>query len=278
MAPSSPGRCARGVFYMFPLIRILCACVVLLAPAAFAQSDPLAGVGVVLMHGKGGRPSSNINGLASALKQQGAIVVTPSMAWAGSRGVVAAYDVTYEQALADVGAAVAQLRSQGARKIVVAGQSLGANAAIAYAARAPGGLAGVIALAPGHTPDRMRQPKIVQAVADARAAIAAGQGGARGSFPDSNQGQFAMVSGNTAAWYSYNDPNGTASMPKNAARLSLPFLYVVGTSDRIHEAGRGYIFARAKPNPKSRYVEVNAGHFDTPEAAKADVIAWLKTL
>ncbi|MDB5641150.1 MAG: hypothetical protein JWN07_467 [Hyphomicrobiales bacterium] len=260
------------------LLRLLAVALVLSGAPAFAQSGPLAGIGVVLMHGKGGRPGGNIGGLAATLESQGALVVMPTMAWVGSRGVPASYDLTYEQALGDIDGAVATLRGRGARKIVVAGQSLGANAAIAYAARRGGQVAGVMALAPGHVPDRLRRPQLLKAVADARAQIAAGQGGARGEFPDSNQGQVFSVSGTAAGWYSYYDANGSANMPKNAARLTQPFLYVIGTSDPLYAEGRGYIFARAKANPKSRYVEVNAGHFDTPDMARDDVVAWLKAL
>jgi fermentation-respiration switch protein FrsA (DUF1100 family) len=108
--------------------------------------------------------------------------------------------------------------------------------------------------------------------------VAAGQGGVRREFPDSNQGQIFQVSGTAAGWYSYYDANGSANMAKNASRLTQPFLYVIGTSDPLHAEGRGYIFARAKANPKSRYIEVNAGHFDTPDKARDEVVAWLKAL
>ncbi len=246
--------------------------------SAFAQSGPLAGTGIVLMHGKGGRAGGSIGGLASALRAQGAQVIMPTMAWSGSRGVPTAYNVTFEQALGDIDDAVGTLRARGAKRIVVGGQSLGANAAIAYAARKGGQVAGVMALAPGHVPDKQRRPDVLKAVADARAQVAAGQGAARGAFPDSNQGQIFSVPGTVAGWYSYYDANGSANMPKNAARLTQPFLYVIGTSDPLISAGRAYIFSHAKANPKSRYVEVNAGHLDTPDTARDDVVAGLKGL
>lgn len=260
---------------MRALLRLVAASLVLAATPALAQ---LSGVGVVLMHGKGGRPGGNIGGLAAALEAQGALVVMPTMAWAGTRGVPVAYEVTYEQALGEIDRAIGALRGRGARKIVIGGQSLGANAAMAYAVRKGGQVAGIIALAPGHTPERMRRPEIIRAVADARALVASGQGGARRDFPDVNQGQFFFVPGTAASWLSYYDADGSANMPKNAERLSQPFLYVIGTSDPLHGAGRGYIFAQARANPKSRYVEIDAGHLDTPDKARADVIAWLKTL
>ena len=36
--------------------------------------------------------------------------------------------------------------------------------------------------------------------------------------------------------------------------------------------------AVAPKHPKCRYVEVNANHANTPDVAKADVVAWLKSI
>jgi pimeloyl-ACP methyl ester carboxylesterase len=181
--------------------------------------------------------------------------------------------------LREIDTAIAKLRSRGATKIILAGQSLGANAALAYAARKPEGLAGLIMLAPGHTPERMRLAEIQSAKAEAQQMIAAGRGLQRATFPDVNVGQRYQVSGTYAGWYSYFDPDGVANMPANAAHLrAMPFLYVVGRSDPLYSVGRDYIFEQAKPHPKSRYIEVDAGHFDTPDKARAAVLDWLKTL
>lgn len=261
------------------LVRMICFILLFFSGqiGAFAQGG-LGAIGVVLMHGKGGQPGGNIGGLAQTLESLGVKVVMPVMGWRGSRGQPFNYDVTYEQALRDIDGAVAQLRARGATKIVIAGQSLGANAALAYAARKPSGLAGVIALAPGHTPERMRQPDVAQALADARQHVSAGQGGQRSTFPDVNVGQRFSVSGTYAGWLSYFDPNGAANMPASAARVTLPLLYVVGRSDPLYSMGRSYIFGRAKAHPKSRYAEVDAGHFDTPDRARGEVVDWLRAL
>jgi fermentation-respiration switch protein FrsA (DUF1100 family) len=87
------------------------------------------------------------------------------------------------------------------------------------------------------------------------------------------------VNATAAASLSFFDPNGPAVIPRNAAAMpAIPFLWVIGRSDRLAEAGRNYAFDKAAKHPKSKYVEVNAGHFDTPNAARAEVIAWLKSL
>ncbi len=244
-----------------------------------AQGNGLAGFGVVLMHGKGGQPGGPIGSLAAALRSEGAIVITPTMAWSGSKGHPDKYDVTYEQALSQIDRAIEQLAAKGAKKIVVAGQSLGANAAIGYAARRASRLAGVIALAPGHTPERMKRPDIVKAVAEASQLVASGKGNTISTFPDFNQGQMFQVKATAAAYLSFFDPSGPAVMPRNAAAMpAIPFLWVIGRSDGLAQAGRGYAFDRAAKNPKSKYVEINAGHFDTPEAARQEVVLWLKSL
>ena len=260
------------------LFCLLLLALLFLPQAATAQQRNLSGFGVVLMHGKGGQPGGLLTALAASLEAEGAKVIMPVMAWSGTRGRPTAYDVTYQNSFKAIDAAVAELRRSGVRRVVIAGQSLGANAAIAYAAQKPTGLAGVIALAPGHTPERMRHPDIQAAIARARDLVAKGQGGARETWPDLNVGQSFTVTGTAQAYLSFFDPNGLAVMPRTAARLSSPLLLVVGRSDPLYRLGRGYIFDQAKPHAKSRYLEINAGHFDTPSQAKDDVVAWLKTL
>ena len=46
----------------------------------------------------------------------------------------------------------------------------------------------------------------------------------------------------------------------------------------LYTSGRSYIFDNARANGKSRYVEIDAGHLDTPDKAKGDFILWLKSL
>src|SRR5215472_10753428 len=113
--------------------------------AEFSAAEPAAdehGLGVVYLHGKGGWPGALDGGIVSALKEQGALVATPEMPWSFHRR----YDATFDQALTEIDAAIATLKSDGARRIVLIGVSLGANAAIGYAGRHPE-LAGVVALA-----------------------------------------------------------------------------------------------------------------------------------
>jgi hypothetical protein len=107
--------------------------------------------------------------------------------------------------------------------------------------------------------------------------MAGGSGDAPSRFTDFN-GDFAItVSATPNAYLSFVAPDGPALMPGNAARLTAPLLYVVGTGDPL-QRGPDEIFAKAPPHPLNRYVTVRAGHFDTSAASAPVVVAWLKDL
>jgi pimeloyl-ACP methyl ester carboxylesterase len=267
--------CVRGKAVAF----VLAALIAGFSSDVAAQGKGLAGFGVVLLHGKGGAPGGNIAPMAAALQSEGAIVIMPRMAWTGSKGQPDKYGVPYEQALTAIDGVIAQLKRRGAKRIVVAGQSLGANAAIGYAARHGDGLAAVIALAPGHAPERMRRrPDIAESATSAKQLVAAGKGNVLATFSDINQEPF-KVKATPAAYLSFFDPDGPAVIPRNAAAMpAIPFLWVIGRSDPLAQAGSNYAFDKAAKHAKSKYVEVNAGHLDTPAAARTEVIAWLKSL
>lgn len=244
---------------------------VLLAGAAQAQDR----VGVIVVHGKWGSPDRAIVSLADALEDAGALVVRPEMPWSGRRD----YNRSYEEALAELDAAVQNLRRDGATRVVIAGHSLGANAAIAYASRHPG-LAGVAAIAPGHTPESTFMAKAVApSVEKARALVAAGQGDRIDGFLDLNSGSRSKEIRVTAAIYlSFNDPDGPASMSRAAPRVTAPVYWVVGEMDPMSKRGTGYVFDRLPPRPLNKYEIVPGDHLDTPDIAKAKIVAWIMAL
>jgi pimeloyl-ACP methyl ester carboxylesterase len=246
-----------------------------LCAAPPARSASFDGYGVVYLHGKGGWPGAMNGGILSSLKEAGALVATPEMPWSFHRK----YGATYDQAMAEIDKAVAGLKADGARKIVVIGHSLGANAAIGYAARHPD-LTAVIALAPGHLPEVDGMLSYTrEAVAEAKQLIATGQGDVPKHFPDMAQGIPLSTTTTPNVYLSMFDPNGPAVIPKNAAAMGpVPFLWVVGVLDPIYRRGRDYAFTAGAKNPKSRYIEVFAGHMLTPLAARKQVIDWLKSL
>jgi pimeloyl-ACP methyl ester carboxylesterase len=267
------------VFFM------LCAVVAAYLPPAIgaaAADGRLRDFGVVYLHGKGAWAGAFNGGILSALRDEGALTATPEMPWSFHRR----YAATYDQAMAEIDAAIAGLKEKGARRIVIIGHSLGANAAIGYAARRPNlaDLAGVVALSPGHLPEVGDMRGFVAgAVARAKKLVAEGKGGVVQTFPDMAQGIPLIAHATPTVYLSWFDPDGPAVIPKNAAAIGasphpVPLLWVVGKLDPIDRRGPSYAFDAAAKNPRSKYIEVFAGHLTTPLAARAQVVAWINSL
>ena len=243
--------------------------------AGAAPDADLHGLGIVYLHGKASWPGALNGGIVGALQDEGALVATPEMPWSFKRK----YGATYEQAMAEVDAAAAGLKAKGATRIVVMGHSLGANAAIGYAARHPD-LAAVVALAPAHLPEAEGLRSHTQeAIAEAKQLVAAGQGDVPRRFPDMAQGIPLTATATPLVYLSMFDPDGPAVIPKNAEAMGpVPLLWVVGTLDPIARRGPDYAFKFGAKNPKSRYIEVFAGHLTTPLAARSQVVEWINSL
>ena len=238
------------------VIHVAAAAALLLSAAAAAVAADLKGWGVVVLHGKGGNPASMAN-VTAALSAAGAVVVAPSMSWASGYA-------TYDQSLDEVAGHVAALRGRGATRIALVGHSLGANVALGYAARRDG-IAAVVAMAPGHQPDKFIG-KTSGSLQRAKAAIAAGRGNEIGSYTDINQGREFVVRTSAAAYVSFFDPAGAALMGRNAAWLrGARLLWVVGSGDPGAQA----------VTHGGKVITVSASHMGTPGAGAADVVAWL---
>lgn len=260
---------------MKKITRVAAAGLVWLMAMVPAHAQGLTGFGIVLMHGKTGAPGGNISELAAALRKEGAVVVMPEMPWSRSR----IYNASYQDAMREIDGVVADLRKRGAKSIVIAGQSIGANAAIGYGVRHDD-IAAVIAIAPGHNPQaegvRKKTGASVQA---AKKSQAAGQGDKVQSFIDVNQGRVFDVRASANVYLSYLDPDGPAVMGRNAAAMKpVPFLLAIGREDRFFNRARQVVYTPAAKNPKSRYVEVGGGHGATPRLAASAIVSWLKSL
>lgn len=238
--------------------RFLVVLLALVMGSGVALAQNLTGTGVVLIHGKGGGQGP-LQPLASALKKQGAIVVMPRMSWTkGYR--------TYEETVGEVATAVQRARAQGARRIYLAGHSMGANISFGYAG-AGGAVDGIIALAPGHRPEFIAS-QTGDSLARARAMVAAGQGNQRASFLDFNQGGTFPVTTTAAAYLGFFDPDGPAAQAARGRGGRAPVLWVVGSQDRP---------AMRDPATSSRgtRIQVEANHQTTPVAAVPHVLEWL---
>jgi pimeloyl-ACP methyl ester carboxylesterase len=244
-------------------------CVVIALMAA-VPSEAQERLGLVLMHGKQSAPDEH-RPLAEAVEASGVPVERPEMCWSPRR----IYDQPYLDCLRDIDTAIERLRRRGATATVVAGHSLGANAALAYGARHE--VKGVAALAPGHRPEALAQrPPVAESIDRARALMAAGRN-ERVGFADFNGSLQITVMATPATYVSFFAADSAALMPVNAARLKAPLLYVVGSQDPL-QRGPEEIFSKAPRHALNRYVTVPAGHFDTSAASADAVVAWLRQL
>lgn len=254
---------------------------VLLIPLLFVPVADAAGrldgkgIGIVLMHGKGGR-TKLIDGLADAIRSAGAKVETPLMPWSRER----IYDRTYEDSMKEIDAAVDALRKDGATRIVVAGHSMGANASLGYGARRKG-LAGIVLLAYGHVPsNNYFRKNFGTDVARAKELVDAGKGAETGEYPDINQGETFTRTVRADIFWSWFAPDGPASDRANAENMTAdtPVLWVSGDRDRISEYGRKLVWDRIPANPQSEFVVISSNHMRTPADSVETVIGWLAKL
>jgi len=246
------------------------------AASAAASSNP-GKIGVVLLHGKysTNKPDSPIGRLGRALDEAGFTTTAPEMPWSYDRH----FDATIETAFAEIDRAVAALKAEGVTKVVIAGHSLGANIGLAYATERPG-LAGVIAIAPGHTPESPDWPRSFAGdVAKARAMVAAGKGDAVAAFGDHIRGGRKPFRLRAKIYLSYFDPDGLAAMSKTAARLppGTPILWIVETN-RLKLISARTTFERIPGAGRKQFIAVDASHNDAPARSAKQIIAWLKAL
>lgn len=259
--------------------RILSHLLFLFLLALSATAHAADAVGVVLMHGKnpGGPNWQGMLGLIGKLEQAGVQVLEPEMPWSRRRYI----DADFDTAMREIDSHVKALRDKGAKRIVIAGHSMGCPAAMAYAAR-HGGVDALVLLAPGHVPlayfNRPQLGIVRESIEKAREMVARGEGDlANQTFSDINQGTRLSVFTTARTYLSYFDPKGDAEMSVTAPRLpaNLPVLWVIGRSDPLFAAGRAYVFDKLPANSRSRYLEIDANHLTTPAVASDQVVAWL---
>jgi esterase/lipase len=248
-----------------------CFLLILLSVAA-SVSGTADKTGIVLLHGKDGTPS-NVGTLAAELKKNGFAVITPEMPFSRNRG----FDKSYEDCVPEIDNAVALLRKQGATTIFIGGHSLGASIALYYGTKTT--VDGILAIAPGGNTGQIGDLVQVE-VARARKMVAEGKGDKIGVFDDYNQGIRHTRRTTARIYLSYQDPDGSSVIPKNAAALKpgTPLLWVVGTKDPMYQRGTSFAFDKAPPNPRNKYVVVDAGHMETVFDTEAirQIVAWLK--
>ena len=238
--------------------------------------------GLIYMNGKQAPQNSpGSNDIAAKAAAAGIKVIVPSMPW--GRGAWESIAVTPDQVFDTIDGYVRQLKAEGVQRVVVGGQSLGANIALAYAVARPGAVAGVVMAAPGHSPQASyaRNAAVKDKVDQACRLAGAGQGAQPFSGPDENQGNSVLMSTTAAVYCGWLHPGGRASMPVNAAQVpaSLPVLVVIGSKDPSFGYTEANIYRPAAKNPFSKYIAVEGGtHGNTDYAASQRIVDWIKGL
>jgi len=225
---------------------------------------------IILMHGKWGSPPAPLD---SNFSVQRFHVVSPLMPWAGVSG----YDKTYEQALEEIHQLVTKLRAQGFKKIIIGGQSFGANGALAYSA-VYGDVDGMMLFAPGHNPDidKNWQPGLVS---EAKKNIKEGRPEQSITFTDFNDGgRQRTIEARSDIFHSYFADDSLANMSKSATKIktSIPTAVYMGNGDYVTRMGSRYFFDRLPGHTKSKYQISSASHREVPMASFDNALDWLK--
>lgn len=270
---------------------ILVISTLLLQSFSVPQTAEGSDIGVVLIHGFGltqvaprrPQPFLRIEPLAVTLRKEGFAVVMPEMPWSVNRIM----DATYDDAMKEIDAAVEKLKVGGTKKLVIAGHSLGANAALRYGATRSG-LAGLIGLAPAwHPPTANSFPHVKKDVDRSREMVAAGKGDEKDYFTGNNCCPLfsARFPATPRIYLSYYDPDGNALMPRNAAAVKAPVLWILGKDDglfQVYSADgidyENFVYEKLPQNPFNRKVIISSDHAGTPEKAASEVVKWLKSL
>lgn len=248
--------------------------IIILMSCQTIKLEPFPGdtIGIVLMHGKNGT-STYVRSLASSLEGAGVIVITPRMPWGRNR----IYDKSYEESMDEIDTYVDQLINAGAKRIIIAGHSIGANAALGYAARRKN-ISGVVLLAYGHVPGISGFGyKLSKGTEKAKNMIDQGRGESRSDFQDAGGGD-PIVRGTANDIFSWFDPDGPATIKHNAPKVNpnTPVLCVYGRYDPYQRCST--IHRELPVNSNFRVVEADASHLDTPSESIEIVGAWLRSL
>ncbi len=256
------------------LARLVLAALVLIAPLrAMAQGEA---IGIVIMHGKGGSPSSrHVADFARTLESKGYAVANLEMPWSGRRN----YDVPVSRAEEEVESALASLRGKGAKKVFVAGHSQGGLFALHLAGRLS--VDGIIAIAPGGSvSSAVFREKLSGSLDRAQQLIAEGKGNELTRLEDyeASRGSYPIVAV-PAAYVTWFDSGGAMNMPRaaRAANPQVPILWIVPKRDYPGLLKTTPAIFRALPaNSLSKFYEPDSDHLGAPSASVDEIVRWTK--
>jgi pimeloyl-ACP methyl ester carboxylesterase len=243
---------------------------VIASSSAIAQSEP---IGIVIMHGKGGSPTRYVSDLASALENKGYLVANLEMPWSGRL----MFSLPVSKAEAEVAAAVAALRAKGAKKIFIAGHSLGGVFTIHLAGKLA--VDGVIAIAPGgDSANPVYRGYIAASISRARQLVAEGKGSEPVQLDDYEGGKGTyQINTVPAAFLTWYEMEGAMNLNRStrAVNPQTPVLWLAPTRDYpgLLKSGSAY-FSQLPSNPHTRLSRPDSDHLHAPAAAVDEIVRW----
>jgi pimeloyl-ACP methyl ester carboxylesterase len=259
---------AMRIYIMLALV-VISTC---LYPTANAQT-PSSGIGIVIMHGKGGSPAKHVADLASSLEGKGYLVANLEMPWSGRR----AYDASVSVAEKEVEAALDALRGKGAKKLFVVGHSQGGLFALYFGTKHI--VDGIIAIAPGgNVSSPAFLEKLGASVELARTLIAVAKGEEKTKFYDyeGTRGIFAVTT-TPSIYLSWFDPGGAMNQTMAVKTMNprVPVLYIGPTGDypgllKVKQS----MFDSLPRNPLTKLYEPDSSHLNAPSASLDEIVRW----
>ncbi len=241
-----------------------------------AQTHAADKIGVVVLHGKWGSPEGSASGLANYLDKEGFLVTSPEMPWSGAR----AYDKGVEALVTEIDSAIAGLCTKGAKKIAIAGHSLGASAALYYATLRQ--VDGIVLVAPGgFAQGASHRENYMASIAKARRLVETDKAAEQVSFTDLNAGRTRDLRAPARSVLDYFDPEGPMNSYLNAARVKpgTAVLWIAPTQESQSLKNlSAETYEKLSSDTKPSRVDVETGHLKAPDAAKEPVSEWLKRL
>jgi len=247
-----------------------------LLPPTLQAASLTSEIGVVVMHGKGGRPGKFVDELASALEREGFQVANLEMPWSGSRH----YDVDMNAGIDEITRALDAMRAKGARKVFVTGHSQGGLFALHY-----GGLHrvdGLVPVAPGGQVDAGSfVTALGQYVAKAKQMIEEGRGNEKAAFADYEGSRGTNAITTTAAIYlNWFDPSGVhTTRAFRYVKEGTPVLYVAPKRDYPGlQKSKHQNFGALPSHAQTRLYEPDSDHLNAPAAAASEAILWIRQI
>lgn len=185
--------------------------------------------GIIFLHGKKGNPKANHNvKFIDKITAKGYTLIAPIMPWSEKRG----YEGTRKQGYEIIDEAIKTLHTE---KIVIIGHSMGAIAALQYAAQNNKKVIGIVAIAPAHDPNIAQKLRsITQNSANtACAQVDIGNSKDKNNFAEMNMGKEYSIYASNEYYCSYYNTKYYPNTFDVINTVNIPVFILSGDQDRL---------------------------------------------